>query len=63
LAPSIPAASIWSRSSDCSEVMKIRQANGSHCHATIRMTERSGWLVSQSTGLAPKKIQTWASTP
>ena len=34
LAPSMPAASIWSRSSDCSEVMKIRQANGSHCHAT-----------------------------
>ena len=33
------AASSCSRSSDCSEVMKIRQANGSHCHATMTMID------------------------
>ena len=57
------AASICSRSSDCSEVMKIRQANGSHCQATIRITENSGASVSQSTGSAPSDVARQASTP
>jgi hypothetical protein len=57
------AASICSRSSDCSEVMKIRQAKGSHCQATMMITENSGWSVSQSTGCAPKNRHTCPSTP
>jgi hypothetical protein len=59
----MPAASIWSRSRLCRLVMKIRHANGSHCHATITITLNSGWSVSQSTGSMPKKIATCDSTP
>ena len=47
----------------CSAVMKISVAKGSHCQVTIRITLHSGQSVSQSTGVAPKKIQTCASTP
>jgi hypothetical protein len=57
------AASICSRSSDCSEVMKIRHANGSHCQATMMITENSGTSVSQSTGVRPKNCHRFASTP
>ena len=38
-------------------------ANGSHCHDTMMITLNSGQSVSQSTGVAPKNIQTCASTP
>jgi hypothetical protein len=44
-------------------VMKISVAKGSHCQATITMTDHSGQSVSQSTGVAPKNSQTCASTP
>ena len=57
------AASSCSRFIDCSAVTKMSVANGSHCHATITITENSGQSVIQSTGCAPKKCQTCASTP
>ena len=49
-APSISAASFCSSSSDCSAVSRISVANGSHCQATMMMTESSGQSVNQSIG-------------
>jgi hypothetical protein len=43
--------------------MKIRQANGSHCHATIRITASSGQSAMKSIGCAPTNSAIWANTP
>ena len=47
LAPSMRAASICSRSSDCMAVSRIRVAKGTHCQATMMPTENSGMSVNQ----------------
>jgi hypothetical protein len=38
-------------------------AKGSHCHETIRTSDRIGTSVSQTTGSAPKARHRWAKTP
>ena len=43
--------------------MKIRQAKGSHCQATMTITDSRGQSVSQSTGSAPNMRHTSARMP
>ena len=62
-APSISAASFCSRSSDCSAVKRISVAKGSHCQATIRMTESSGAWANQSIGAKPSEFAIQAKKP
>ncbi len=63
VAPSMRAASSCSRFMPCSEVMKMRMANGSHCQATMMITDSSGQSLSQSIGVSPTARHTCASTP
>lgn len=63
LAPSISAASFCSSSSDCKAVSRISVANGSHCQATIRITENSGTSLNQSTGVSPTSLASQANRP
>jgi hypothetical protein len=38
-------------------------ANGSHCHATIRITDSMGSCANQSIGRKPSDVATQAKTP
>jgi hypothetical protein len=62
-APSIFAASFCSWSSDWIAVKRIRNANGSHCHATIRMTANNGYSANQSIGVMPIERIAMATRP
>ena len=63
-APSISAASFCSSSSDCSAVSRISVAKGSHCQATMRMTENKRRIGEPVEGLqAEAPWQDQANSP
>ena len=62
-APSIRAASFCSLSSDWMAVSRISSAKGSHCQATMMMTEVSGKLPKKSIAGRPKERAKNANSP
>ena len=56
-APSMRAASFCSLSSDWMAVSRISSAKGSHCQATMMITEVSGKLPKQSIGWQPERAR------
>ena len=61
--PSIRAASFCSLSSDWMAVSRIRSANGSHCQATMMITEVSGKLPKKSITGSPSEREKNANSP